>query len=127
MPICTRTLSPNPISATTPAPLGPRTPVAWASSTITMAPWRSASSTISPSGAMSPSMLKMDSVAMSLRALAGASFSRLSRCSMSQWRYTDTAARESRQPSMMLAWLSASLSTTSSRSISVAMIPTLAW
>ena len=72
-------------------------------------------------------MLKIDSVTMSFRALAGASFSRLSRCSMSQWRYTATAARESRQPSMMLAWFNWSLRTKSSFSTSVAMIPTLAW
>ena len=72
-------------------------------------------------------MLKMDSVTISFRAAAGASFSRSSRCSMSEWRYTETAARESRQPSMMLAWLSSSLSTTSSFPTSVAMMPALAW
>ncbi len=46
---------------------------------------------------------------------------------MSQWRYTDTPARERRQPSMMLAWFNWSLSTTSSFSTSVVMMPTLAW
>ena len=50
-----------------PRPPGPWTAVACASSTISAAPYFSASAAIAGSGAMSPSMLKTLSVTMTLR------------------------------------------------------------
>ena len=47
-----------------PRPVGPKKPVAWLSSTITSASYRSARSQISASGATSPSMEKTPSVAI---------------------------------------------------------------
>ena len=47
-----------------PRPVGPKKPVAWLSSTITSASYRSASAQISASGATSPSMEKTPSVAI---------------------------------------------------------------
>ena len=45
---------------------------------------------------------------------------------MSPCRYTNTSARERRQPSMMLAWLSASLNTASPFPTSALIVPTFA-
>ena len=49
-----------------------------------------------------------------------------SRCSVSQWSYTNVSAFESRQPSMIEAWLSASENTTSPSRASVDTTPALA-
>ena len=49
-----------------------------------------------------------------------------SRWSVSQWSYTNVSARESRQPSTMLAWLRASEKTTSPSRASADTTPAFA-
>ena len=70
-------------------------------------------------------MLKIESVTMSRR-VAGTLRSCASSVATSQCGYTDTAARESRQPSIRLAWLSASLNTASPGPTRLEMTPRLA-
>ena len=76
VPISTSTRPRRSSSSTSPDPLAPSKPVACASSTITAAPWRSARSQISTSGARSPSMLKIESVTTSTRRAREAASSR---------------------------------------------------
>ncbi len=68
-----------------PRPVGPKKPVAWLSSTITSASWRSARSQIGPSGATSPSMENTPSVAISRVRADEAAFRMRSSSSMSPW------------------------------------------
>ena len=56
VPTCTSTLPVMPKWSTDPRPLRPSTPEAWASSTIMMAPYLSASAANLSTGPMSPSM-----------------------------------------------------------------------
>ena len=79
VPIWIWTRSVRPKWEGVPAPFLPRTPEAWASSTITKASWASARSWISGRGAMSPSMEKTPSVTiMRRRALRASGDSRTS-------------------------------------------------
>ena len=71
VPMTTSTSSSTPASATAPRPSGPMQPVPWASSTATRTPWRWASSTISASGATSPSIEKTESVTIERAAALG--------------------------------------------------------
>ena len=70
---------------------------------------------------------KTPSVAISFRLAPPASFSLASRSAMSLLRKRNRVALHRRTPSMMLAWLSASLITTSSLSRTVGISPSLAF
>ena len=71
-------------------------------------------------------MENTDSVTTSLR-LNPFNLTRSARRLRSRWGYTMTGDRESRQPSMMLAWLSSSEMIRSFSPITDDSIPTLAW
>src|SRR5665647_1818684 len=110
-----------------PRPLRPSTPEACASSTIIMAPWRSAASVSPGSAPISPSMENTPSVINSLRPGTESSSPRIfSAAEASLCRNTWILARERRQPSMMLAWFSSSLTMWSSGPRIAATVPALA-
>ena len=71
VPTITSTSPSSPASATAPRPPGPSVPVPCASSTITRTSWWRASSTISSSGATSPSIENTPSVTISAAAAVG--------------------------------------------------------
>ena len=83
VPMRTSTRPLTPCASAHPAPLGPRTPVACASSTYSIAPCRWQSSAMWASGAASPSMPNTASVTTSFRR-ARVSWSRRSSAPMSQ-------------------------------------------
>ena len=109
-----------------PRPLGPMNPTACESSTMTMASWRSASSQISASGAMYPSIENTPSVTTNRNRASVLSCSWRSRSAMSRFAYRYRRALHRRMPSMMLAWLSASEMTASRSSRRASKIPPLA-
>src|ERR1035437_3072227 len=110
-----------------PRPLRPSTPEACASSTIIMAPWRSAASVKPGSAPMSPSMENTPSVINSLRPGTESSSPNIfSAAEASLCGNTWILARERRQPSMMLAWFSSSLTMWSSGVRIAATVPALA-
>ena len=127
VPTCTSTRPCTPKWSMVPRPLRPSTPEACASSTIMMAPYFSASAHSPGSGPISPSMEKTPSVISSL--CPGWSLT-LANCSSawarSLWRKTRILARESRAPSMMLAWFSSSEMMKSSLSRMAETVPALA-
>src|ERR1017187_5085178 len=105
--MCTRPSRPK--WSMVPRPLRPSTPEACASSTIIMAPWRSAASVKPGSAPISPSMENTPSVISSLRpGTASSSLRIFSGAAASLCGNTWILARESRQPSMMLAWFNSS-------------------
>ena len=109
VPTCTSTLPCNPKWSTDPRPLRPSTPEAWASSTIMMAPYFSASAASLSTMPMSPSIEKTPSVITSLwPGSLAISFSSSSQWAASLWRKTLILARDRRAPSMILAWFSSS-------------------
>ena len=113
--------------STLPRPLRPRTPEAWASSTIMMAPYFSASAASLATGPMSPSMEKTPSVMSSLWPGSFCnSFSSSSAWATSLWRKTLIFARDRRAPSMMLAWFSSSERMKSSLPRMAETVPALA-
>ena len=75
---------------------------------------------------MKPSMLNTPSVAISRNRAERASFNFASRSAMSRFANRNRCALHKRMPSMMEAWLSASLSTASSGPSSVSNSPPLA-
>ncbi len=89
-------------------------PVAWLSSTSSVAWWRSASAQISGSGASVPSIEKTPSVTISRKRQVAASRSFASRSAMSAFLYTKRFALQSLTPSMIEAWLSWSVTIASS-------------
>ena len=99
------TRSSTPSSSAVPAPRAPSTPSACASSTISRAPNRRHSSTISGSGATSPSIEKTPSTTTSTPPPSAAAFSSVrSSRSMRLWRNGRSLARERMQPSRIEAW-----------------------
>ena len=114
VPISTSTRPCRPKWSTIPRPPRPSTPSPWASSTAVITSWRSQSSTISGSFAMSPSMEKTPSVIRSLLPAQVCSCSLASRSDMSEWAYRTTLALVSLHASMMDAWFKESLKITSS-------------
>ena len=84
VPMSASTRPVTPSASDRPAPVGPSTPVACASSTYSMAPWRWQRSAMPESGAASPSMPNTASVTTSLRR-AVVSASRRASASRSQW------------------------------------------
>ena len=123
VPTCTT--STPPMSAMSPksASTGPST--AWASSSTSRASWRAASRQRPSRSARSPSIENTVSETTSARRASRRDNSQ-SRWSRSAWRYTSSAACESRQPSMIDAWLSSSEHTSTSRAPKVVSTPRLA-
>lgn len=111
-----------------PYPVGPINPVAWQSSTKTSELYFLASSMILSKGAMSPSMLKTPSVAMSLNLhlTRSASKSCFSKLSILRWSNRNLCALHKRIPSMIDAWLSESLITASCSERTASKKPVLA-
>ena len=126
VPVTMSTRSPTPKCSGVPRPRGPTKPTACESSTITIAPWRSASSQISSSLATKPSIEKTPSVAISVRRAPAACSRHAASSSMSLLAYRRRLALHRRMPSMIEAWLSASEMTTSCSDSSVSNRPPFA-
>ena len=127
VPMIRSTFSLNPKWLVVPAPFLPKTPIEWASSTITAAPYSAAMRQSSGKGIMSPSILKTPSTTMSLPA-SGSSFCRRhSSAAMSRWAKRMNLPCASRHPSTMLAWLLLSPRTYSPLPTSALMTPRLTW
>ena len=128
VPIRRSTRSSTPNSSDAPAPRAPSTPAPCASSTISRAPWAAHSSTISGSGATSPSIENTPSTTTSTPPPSSpARTSIFSSLSSRLWRNGRSFARESRQPSRIEAWSPESAITVSPGASSVPSVPTLAW
>ena len=129
VPIWISTLSLSPRSPANPCAPEPSAPTACASSRKRIAPWRSFSSTISRSGARSPSMLKTDSVTI-ITCDAGyfsrAHFRWDSSFSRSLCGKTRITAPLARAPSIRQAWASLSRRMTSPFPISAGIVPVAA-
>jgi hypothetical protein len=115
----------SPAAKTAPRPSGPATPNPWASSTRRTAPCSLQAACSSRRGAVSPSTEKSDST--TTRARSSARFaSSLATASGSLCGVTATRARDSRAPSMIEAWFSASDTIRSPRPASAVRTPTFA-
>ena len=117
----------TPSSSAEPRPVFPRTPVAWESSTTKVVSYVSQRSANSRSGPISPSMEKTPSVMKSRRLRDDASFRVFSRAARSPCGVTNLFALHRRTPSMIEAWLRASVRRPSSSERSGAKSPSFAF
>ncbi len=125
VPIVMSTSSCRPKCSAVPLPPLPRTPMEWASSTIILAPYFLPSLTIPGRLAMSPSVLNTPSTTMNLPLSWSIDSRVLSKSSILLCLNLFVSPKESRQPSMILAWSSLSVITTSSFPTKPAIVPKL--
>ena len=125
VPITMSTSSCRPKCSVVPLPPLPKTPIEWASSTIILAPYFLPNFTISGNSAMSPSVLNTPSTTINLPREGLIDSRVLSKSSILLCLNLFISPKESRQPSMILAWSSLSVITTSSFPTKPAIVPKL--